>query len=350
MAPSKGYEQMMWALQVGASSKMGHREFRVLVALLTFRNGKTGTAWPSAARIADRAGMSTAAVERALSELRRLGVIERSATRKAQSGQSTVEYRFIGQVPSEVMEAEVPSEVMEPSPQVPSEVMEAGIQVPSEVMEPEVMEAEPGSITSVPQVPSEVMDKPVENPYYIPPTPTEVTQEEEPKWTGPAAETVALVESGAAGQNRIRPEGWNWDTVTERTLGRDLPQRRGEQAWRDAAMLAVMGWPKAEGDGDPVVRGGVAGDEPARASVWTPTREEYERAKADYPGLGEQAVARRITSAALTALASTGNPPDFAEAMKDRTGSDHRRTYRWWIAFVENHYAEFAIERPWHGN
>lgn len=162
---------MRWAVETAAACKMGHREFHVLIALLTFRNRKTGTAWPSAGTLAELTGMSVSAVERALRTLRTLAVIEQAGRRKASGGLSTIEYRFVtpsqhqAEVPAssvqhqaEVPASEVQAEVPAPSVQVQAEVPGAGVQVQAEVP----ASGEPGPGTSAVQVQAEVTDKPLE--------------------------------------------------------------------------------------------------------------------------------------------------------------------------------------------
>lgn len=150
---------MRWAIQTRASSKMGNREFLVLIALLQYRNRKTGTAWPSAPRLADDLGVSVRTVERALGELRTAGVITAVGKRRALSGQFTVEYTFGHEAPSELSGlseesgGKAPSELSDPSElsglssEAPSELSGLGAEAPSELSG---------------QAPSELSDKPLD--------------------------------------------------------------------------------------------------------------------------------------------------------------------------------------------
>lgn len=175
----KAYAQMDWALHVMSTTKIGAPAFVVLVAMLRYRNAEKGTSWPSAETLAERTGMSMSAVKRALRSLRENGVVEAVGNRKATSGNSTREYRFIVSQPGpEVTQAGVqpgPEVTQAEEPQPGSEVTQAESQVGSEVTQA----GEPGRVTFDPQPGSEVTHK---SGYERTTTPLPVTTESE--WLG----------------------------------------------------------------------------------------------------------------------------------------------------------------------
>lgn len=170
MAPSGGYEQMRWAIAV--TSAMGHREFRVLMILLTFRNARTNTARPSAMTIAKMMGSKDrSGVDESLRRLVQAGVLNVVSGGKGQRGWSTKEYEFVGQVSGEVptpesqvsglpptSEAQVSGEV-----QTSGEVPTSGLQVSGEVPTSGPDHTSRSGDFSV-QVSGEVPNEPLEEP------------------------------------------------------------------------------------------------------------------------------------------------------------------------------------------
>ncbi len=69
------YIKLDWDWFRASAGNMRAESFRVLVALLSFRNTRSGQCWPSQERIARIVGTDRATVSRALAELRALRCI-----------------------------------------------------------------------------------------------------------------------------------------------------------------------------------------------------------------------------------------------------------------------------------